>query len=175
MQKKKLIFFTLGLFIFVTVGLTMVFFLIPTSSVFAVEARNENLGITISPGKELIRVKNMAPGDKVSAPLTVINKGKKDFSLDISAEMERGDKLYNKLDLIITDPKDNSPMYSGKLSGLKDLDLGILDISKNKTLNIAVGLPNDAGNEYQGIYTSMKFVLTPFPISQSGNNNHTKD
>lgn len=100
----------------------------------------------------------MAPGDMASAQLKVMNTGKQDFFYNISSEMEFAEKLYNFLDIAITDQNHNV-FYSGKLKDLNDLDLGVLGNSKYKTLNISVGLPIEAGNEYQGILTSMKFVL----------------
>lgn len=100
----------------------------------------------------------MAPGDMVSAPLLVMNTGKKDFFYNISAEIKSGDKLYNNLDLVITD-QNNHLFFEGKLKDLQDEDLGMLGKSKKRTFNVAVGLPGEANNEYQGIYTSMKFVL----------------
>lgn len=176
--KRHIIFFGIGTVVFFLVSLAAFFILIPTSSVFAVEtpkSKSNDYVIALSPKNQLLKVPNMAPGDKASAPLTVMNKGEKDFTVDISSEMESGDTLYNKLDLKITDQKDNQPLYSGKLKDLKDLNLGILGHSKNKTFNISVGLPLDAGNEYQGIYTSVKFILTPIPQSPPENVKQRRD
>ncbi|MDR3601026.1 MAG: hypothetical protein P4L49_11200 [Desulfosporosinus sp.] len=158
LRKKRIIQYTTGLLIFILVGLTVFFFLTPTSSVFAVESKSNKLGIATRPSKELLRIKNMAPGDKVSASLTAMNTGKQDFFYNISAQMESGDKLYNDLDLTITD-QNHKVLYSGKMKELSNLELGILGNSKNKTFNVTVGLPIEAGDDYQGIYTSMKFVL----------------
>lgn len=169
--KKHMTFYLLGILVFFLVCLGVFFVLIPTSSVFAVEIPKNTSGdyvIATNPKNHFLNVKNMAPGDKPSALLTVINKGKKDFSFDISAELENGNTLFKELDLTITNPQDNKQLYSGKLSDLKDLNLGRLDCSQDETLNIAVGLPSDAGNEYQGIYTSVKFVLNTYPISCIG-------
>lgn len=105
----------------------------------------------------------MAPGNMVIAPLRVMNTGKEDFSYDISNEMESGDMLYNELDLTITDQK-GKLLYSKKLKDLKNLELGKLNISQNETFNISVGLPIEAGNEYQGTHTSVKFVLNAHPL-----------
>ncbi|ODA41472.1 hypothetical protein [Desulfosporosinus sp. BG] len=157
-SKKYIIYYTIGSLLLILIILTVFFFLTPTSSVFAVESKSNKLGISTNPTKELLRVKNMAPGDNASAPLTVLNTGKKDFFYNISAEMESGDKLYNYLDLVINDQNHNE-LYSGKLKDLNDLDLGILGNSKNKIFNVTIGLPSEAGNEYQEIFTSMKFIL----------------
>jgi hypothetical protein len=158
MQKRKLIFYTIVLFVFIMVSLTVIFFLVPKSSVFAVETQNKDIGITTSPEKQLLKDKNMAPGDKASAPLTVMNTGEHDFYYNISAKMESGDKLYNYLDLEITD-QNHKILYSGKLKDLNDLSLGMLGGSKSDIFNVTIGLPSEAGNEYQGIYTYVKFIL----------------
>lgn len=157
-RKKHIIYCSIGTLVFILVTLIVLFFLIPTSSVYAVETENNNLGIAVSPAKELLRVKNMAPGDRDSAPLTVMNKGKNNFYFDISAELQSGDKLYNYLDLAITD-QNNKVLYSGKMKDLRNLNLGMLGVSKDATFKVTVGLPIEADNEYQGIYTHMKFVL----------------
>ena len=160
-KKRHLIIYTIGTLVLILASLAVCFILIPTSSVFAVEipkSEGDDLVIATDPEKQFLKVRNMAPGDKASAPLTVMNIGKKDFSYDISAEMESGDKLYNYLDLAITDQNDNE-LYSGKLKDLNGLALGMLTVDNSDIYNVTIGLSSEAGNEYQGIYTSVKFVL----------------
>ncbi|MDR3541168.1 MAG: hypothetical protein P4L69_09440 [Desulfosporosinus sp.] len=161
MQRKKafIIYCTILSLIFILVSFTVFFFLIPTGNVFAIETTCDNgLAISANPSKELLHTNNMIPGYKVSAPLKVMNTGKKTFFYNISTAEESGDKLFNYLDLAITD-KNNIVLYSGKMKNLNGLTLGELDSSKNATFNVTVGLPRDAGDDYQGICTSMKFVL----------------
>lgn len=54
--KRLIIFYAIGILIFILVSLTAFFFLIPTSSVFAVETKSNIIDITISPTKELFKV-----------------------------------------------------------------------------------------------------------------------
>lgn len=164
-KKRYIIFFSIGILIIFSISLATFYILFPASSVFAVETSKNNskdVIISISPEKELFRVANMAPGIMEGAPLTVINKGSNDFSYNISAEMESGDLLYNELNLTIKDKKGNM-LYSEKLRDLKNFELGNLKSCKDETFNISVGLPCEAGNEYQGTRTSVKFVLTAHP------------
>lgn len=145
--------------IFILVSFTVFFFLMPTGNVFAVETTCDNgTVISTNPSKELLHANNMFPGYKVSAPLKVMNTGKKAFIYNISAVEDSGDKLFNYLDLAITD-QNNKVLYSGKMKDLNGLALGELDRSKIATFNVTVGLPNDAGDDYQSVCTSMKFVL----------------
>ncbi|MBP1759271.1 MAG: hypothetical protein H6Q63_188 [Firmicutes bacterium] len=134
------------------------FFNTPTASIFAVETTGQEFKIVTTPESGLFRVPNMAPGDKVSAPLAVKNMGQRDFCYDVTARLDSGDKLYTILELIIKDGN-GKIRYLGKLKDLQNIALGILAAGNSESYEFTISFPFECGNDYQGKMTSMTFIF----------------
>lgn len=163
-SKKALVIRLLKLskYVLVCVAGVIVFLLVFRESAglsAAVTAAGTEFGISTYPSSGFLSAPNMAPGDLVSAPLTVKNEGDLDFSYDITANMANGSDLYyDVLKLEIRDSTDNI-VFAGQLKELSGLVLGILGAGGTQVFNFSVGLPEECGNEYQGLGTEVSFVL----------------
>lgn len=124
------------------------------------EVIGDDMGLTVAPANTpLFTERNMAPGDKSSARLTVINEGQHDFSFTLSAEKESGDdSIYDALWIDVTG-KDSTEYYSGPLGGLSDVDITRLGQGEDEELTLTVTFNQSAGNPLQGAAASVKFIF----------------
>lgn len=124
-----------------------------------VSCTGTEFGIATDPPNSFLQMNNMAPGDLVTADLTVKNTGQHDFSYKVSAARQTGDEsLFNKLLLELLDA-DGRVRYSGNFTGLADLEMGNLSAGNQEVLTFTVTFPVDAENPLQGKATSVEFVF----------------
>ena len=126
------------------------------------EVIGDDLGLTVTPASTpLFTERNMAPGDKSSARLTVINEGQHDFSFTLSAEKESGDdSIYDALWIDVTG-KDSTEYYSGSLGGLSEVDITRLGQGEDEELTLTVTFNQSAGNPLQGLRRRLNLSLPP--------------
>lgn len=138
----------------------------PAAIAFAIETAGTEFGIVTDPPQSFISGLNMAPGDKISAPLKVKNIGKHDFLYDVSAVNQSVDnsayKLFDILELEIKDSAGNL-LYQGLIKDLQNQVLGVLGpqgtSNSSSLLNYTVTFPTQYGNEFQGKTTNVTFLF----------------
>jgi hypothetical protein len=115
-----------------------------------------------NPENGFISAANIAPGDVVKKPLEVMNRGKRKFVFNISAEKKTlgVDMLFNILELQIVHSTTGATIYDGKLNALTDVAMGQIDINNQAVYDFSIRFPEEAGNDYQGRTTSVAFLLT---------------
>ncbi|PKM81512.1 MAG: hypothetical protein CVU89_08420 [Firmicutes bacterium HGW-Firmicutes-14] len=101
----------------------------------------------------------MAPGNSETACLTVYNEGQIGFSSTMRVTLADGSQiLFDVLDLMITDA-DGNRLYTGKLKGLQNTELGTLNGGQSESFYFTVGFPAECGNEYQNLNALINFVI----------------
>ncbi len=139
-------------------GIVVLFAANPKGVYGNVETIGNGFSISVSPPSGFLRAPNMAPGDSVTAALTVYNDGQHDFVFDISAVKESGsDPMFRTLDLLIDDSE--GVIYSGKLSECKNTMPRIIGRGGNRVVNFTVSLPTMVNNTYQDLTTGVTFVF----------------
>ncbi len=173
-----------------TLGMTLtgaVFF--DSESVASNAFSTGTVDVAASPASAVVSFSNMAPGDKVTASLTVTNDGSLELRYAITSTSSE-DFLAEQLDMTIkTDVSvcnngqfgnDGSVIYGpadlGSSSGVNVIgdptqgaDTGdrVLSASAAETLCIQIELPLSTGNTYQGLSTD---VTLAFAAEQTANN-----
>jgi len=160
-----------------------------TQSVASNTFSTGTVDISTSPTSALVTFSGMAPGDKVTNPITVSNGGSLQLRYAIKSTTTE-DTLAAQLDMTIKTGvttctnggfgTDGSTIYGaadlGNTSGLNvvgDPTQGsqsgdrTLNASANETLCIQVSLPIGTGNSYQGLSTTATFS---FEAEQTANN-----
>ncbi|MCQ1528644.1 TasA family protein [Lutispora saccharofermentans] len=115
-----------------------------------------------------ITASNWAPNDSITQDLVVKNIGSLAYKYKVSASKTAGDDLfYNVLDVVIT--KGGTEIYNGKLSGLTDKVVST-DVASgvDETLTFKVAFPSTAGNAYQGLGATIKFVFDATQTTNPG-------
>lgn|SRR5690606_2836300 len=129
----------------------------PTSDVIA---------LSTNPAKSFITFNNMAPGDKVSKSIQVLNDGNVDFNYSLSAIKEVGDQiLFDKLSIKVSEK--NIDIYEGRLKNLDKLDLGELLSHRKDELLFTVEIPSEVSNEVKRKSTSVAFIFVANGLSES--------
>jgi spore coat-associated protein N len=149
--------------------------------------------ISTSPASALVTFSNMAPGDKVTAPITVSNDGSLQLRYAVASVADDTDNkhLRTQLDLTIKElvttctnagfDSDGSVVYGpadlgGDSPGINVIgdptqgeDTGdrVLDASDSEVLCFQVVLPSSTGNAYQDATTTATFT---FYAEQTTNN-----
>lgn len=142
--------------------------------------------ITTSPTSALISFSNMAPGDMVTAPLTVSNTGSLQlrYAMSTSATDADGKGLKDQLSLTIKSGvttctnggfNDGTQVYSGALgsAAIGSNNPGnqagdrTLDAASNEVLCFRAVLPAGTGNAFQNATTTATFT---FDAEQTANN-----
>lgn len=124
----------------------------------------DNEGISIS-GEPIFGIGNMAPGDRESTTLEVVNSSSESFILAISADFEGGDSckiFYKGLQI------DIGTAYSGPLSGLKEKKFGSFAPGSTNEIPMVISLPTTAGNECQDQTVTVRFRITQLSSGPSG-------
>ncbi|MFP4979391.1 hypothetical protein ACE6ED_28670 [Paenibacillus sp. CN-4] len=109
----------------------------------------------VTPG----RMGNMQPGDETRSRYTIVNEGGSGFSYSVDFRFVSGDRLlYDILQMTLV--RDNKVLYSGKMSEAEGrITVGQLLPGKADQIEMKVGFPAEAGNEYQGLTASVAFVF----------------
>jgi LPXTG-motif cell wall-anchored protein len=119
---------------------------------------NNEIDLSINPGKVLFSLTNMKPGDSVTRIMTIGNNGKQDFNYVTSSKFISGSEIfYNKLDLIVEDK--NGLIYQGKLFEFDKLAPRLLKSSHSENLTFIIKMPMELGNEFQGLATEFQIKL----------------
>ncbi|QFT90557.1 hypothetical protein FIU87_18085 [Bacillus sp. THAF10] len=130
---------------------------------------SEIIRISTSPSNSFITFSNMAPGDRTTKPLRIMNNGNVDFNYIASAILEKGDQeLFDSLLMTITDQ--TSTLYKGKIHDLQQLSLGSLLSHKDKELFFSVELPREAGNEVKHKSATVEFSFTAIGLTEVNEN-----
>lgn len=124
------------------------------------------LDLGVAPARAAFNATNMAPGDSVTARLTVRSQGTLPLSYRISAETAEPNILWTDaargLQLTVrdvTDPDRASVIYGrGPLSALATPPLH-LEPGEERTLEFTVDLPLEADNAFQGQSLAVDFVF----------------
>jgi LPXTG-motif cell wall-anchored protein len=138
--------------------------------VFCTKAEErKDLDIDTFPNKRFLEMDMLKPGDKIISSLDVINKGNILFTYKTNAEFSGGSKKYfNALLINVKDGKKHV-LYNGKLKDFKGLDPRKLLILTKDKFFFTIEVPNELGNEYQGLSTNVK--LTFFAEDSLSNTN----
>ncbi|ALC90201.1 hypothetical protein AM500_10705 [Bacillus sp. FJAT-18017] len=118
---------------------------------------SQKLKIETFPSEKFLDVGMLKPGDKVITTLDVINTGNILFSYKTTASFNGGSKkYYDALHLNIKD-QNGKVLYNGSLKDFKGLEPRKLQIFTKEKLIIAVEVPAELGNDYQGLSSEFKF------------------
>ena len=135
------------------------------------------LDLSSSPSSSFLSFTGMAPGDVVTAPVTVSNAGTEPLRYAMSIEVGGDGKLAAGLTLTVKSgvgacstagfDADGTTVYSGSLGAgaIGDAAGGAqagdrtLNASASETLCFRVGLPSAAMNPLQGLSTTLTFTF----------------
>ena len=176
-----------GIFI---VGITVAFVHVLTvNPVSSWDITPGSVDISTSPGRAVVSFGGMAPGDSVTAPLTVSNDGSLPLLYSVMSTTSE-DTLAAQLDMTIKTnvtkcsdagfDRDGEIVYGpgdlGSTAGLElvgdpalGLDPGdrVLEASESETLCIQVSLPTGTGNAFQGLTTALTLLLIAEQIPEA--------
>lgn len=146
---------------FIPLLLTFLFILTPTK---AYGESNNNLDLSVYAKKVSFEFVNLKPGDSVSERFTISNNSVADFNYLVmgkSNNLINEDKLFQQLEVDIKDSSGRN-VYRGKLHKLKDeIGSNLLKSKANEELTFCFKVPDELGNEYQGLETNffIKFYV----------------
>ncbi|MFG6496220.1 LPXTG cell wall anchor domain-containing protein [Fictibacillus sp. UD] len=115
---------------------------------------NSSYGLELTPSE--FHMENMRPGYVEDHILTVKNTGNQIVKYTVKSMFKSGEKLFNELN--VTVKHENTELFKGRL---KDLNIApkVLPASTNHPLTFSIGLPGEAGNEFQGLTTSFEIQV----------------
>jgi uncharacterized membrane protein YgcG len=123
--------------------------------------------LLLSGNGKLFDFKNMYPGDRRQATLTIKNSCSRPCSFDMQVKKNRGlglPSLLGQLELTVT--KSDTVLYQGPFDRLGPIKLGSYAPGDSHDLSLEVYLPEETGNDYQGLSAAVKFIFT---VKASGN------
>lgn len=116
--------------------------------------------ISIQPTGPLFNMENMAPGDVESALLTIASIAEMTCLATLTAEQQNGDSvLADLLDISVSSLDQSIIYYIGPLSGLRQISLGSISSMQSKEISLQITFPAKIGNEAQGKFISVNFVI----------------
>jgi hypothetical protein len=131
--------------------------------------------VATAPGDAALLVaQNLAPGDARSGEVTVTNAGDASggFALSASDLTDAGAPLSGVLELAVDDVTAGHGVYSGPLSGLGTVALGMLAQGEAHRYRFTVrfpgGRPDSVDNDYQGASTAVTFVWNATAVATPG-------
>jgi hypothetical protein len=131
--------------------------------------------VATAPGDAALLVaRNLAPGGAQSGEVTVTNAGDASggFALSASDLTDAGPPLSGLLELAVDDVTAGRGVYSGPLSGVGTVALGMLAQGEAHRYRFTVrfpgGRPDSVDNPYQGASTSVTFVWSATAVATSG-------
>ncbi|MBI5033358.1 MAG: hypothetical protein HZB51_22790 [Chloroflexi bacterium] len=185
--------FRKSLTLFVIAGILATFSLL-ASAYFTAQATVSNntfttgtLNLTVAPTTSALTFNNMAPGDAVTAPITVTNSGSLQLRYAMTSASTNTDSknLAAQMTLQIKSGVttctsagfgvDGTSIYSGTLAAAlfgdpaQGTQVGdrTLNASASEALCFRADLPSNSGNAYQGATTTTTFT---FSAEQTANN-----
>ncbi|MFT9849615.1 TasA family protein [Aneurinibacillus sp. REN35] len=123
-----------------------------------VRAENITVDIGLSPAEVFMNVKNIKPGDTVTSTLTVKNNGNTEITYVSGAEFASGREDFYRL-LTLKVEEGGQPLYEGLLNRFAGFPMSKLRPGEEKALQVTIGFPYEAGNEYQGASAVYLFVF----------------
>lgn len=135
-----------------------IFIAFPSGVVKSETNNPSELGMLISPEKNLYNVTNFKPGDWAPRTIEIKNNGNFPFKYEVSLENNGSDILFNELLLEIS--IEDNELYKGKLADFTYLPLRELGPSTYEELDVTIRFPEESGNEFQGLDTDFFFVFT---------------
>ena len=147
--------------------------------------------LATNPNTALVTFGNMAPGDQVTALITVSNTGSLDLRYAVTSTATNGDGLGLMTQLVLTIKSNvttctnggfgasGTQLYSGALGSIAGINVvgnpaqgqqsgdRTLNASTNEVLCFNVLLPSSTGNSFQGATTTATFT---FNAEQTTNN-----
>lgn len=136
---------------------------------YNIQVLGDSSGISIVPSSsKIFDISGMLPGDKVNSIINISNNYEDAFELYLNTERldtpaaDQAD-LYKKLQLTVKYMDASQPIYEGPMDGFPGnnaIDLGNFSMGGSRNLIATVSLGTDAGNEYQGLSTSVKWIFT---------------
>lgn len=106
------------------------------------------------PSTSFLKADNMAPGDKVSSSLKLVNPDRRFSSILIKTRIQSGSNLFFKhLQLKVV--MDKKLLYQGPLSNFQDFKIKFP--AESKQFLFTIQFPKDSSNEYQGLQTMVAF------------------
>ena len=123
--------------------------------------------LTASKQGAILSSRGLAPGDRVSGSLTIANTGTLAGSFTLSGGVQGSARLAGRLQLTVREQTHGleSRVFSGRLSGLRAVRLGLIGPGQARTFRFAVLLPASAGDDFQGLWTSADFSWTAVQAS----------
>jgi LPXTG-motif cell wall-anchored protein len=115
---------------------------------------NDSYGLELTPSE--FHMDNMRPGYVENHTLTVKNTGDLIIKYTVKLSFKSGEKLFKELN--VTVKHENAELYKGKLSELT-ISPRTLPANTNDPLTFSIGLPGEAGNEFQGLTTSFEIQV----------------
>jgi hypothetical protein len=124
--------------------------------------RSQTLDIETFPKDKFLEIDRLKPGDTVSSSLDVINNGSLVFTYKTTAQFTGGSKKY--YDSLHLNIKDNTGMvlFDGSLKDFNGIKPRQLSILKQDRLKIAIGVPPELGNDYQGLSANLKLTFMAY-------------
>jgi LPXTG-motif cell wall-anchored protein len=115
---------------------------------------NGSYGLELTPSE--FHMENMRPGYMEDHTLTVKNTGDLIVKYTVKSAFKSGEKLFKELN--VTVKQGNTELYKGKLSNLS-IEPRTLPARTDDPLIFSIGLPGEAGNEFQGLTTSFEIQV----------------
>lgn len=115
---------------------------------------NDSYGLELTPSE--FHMDNMRPGYIQDHTLTVKNTGSSIMKYTLKTTVKSGEKLFNELN--VTVKQENTELYKGKLSDLT-ISFRTIPAKTEALLTFSIGLPGEAGNEFQGLKTSYEIQV----------------
>lgn len=115
----------------------------------------EGVNIAVEVEDGFFNIGNLSPGNSEQSTLTVKNVGNIDFSYKTKINYMAGSELlFNTIVLEVSDGE--KVIFKGKLSELNSIEERFLRKTSKENLLFSFGLPEEAGNEYQGLSTKLE-------------------
>lgn len=136
-------------------------------------ADQQEVEIKTVPENQLFSLENLAPGQVEEKDIIVQNIGKQDFHYQTFVKYKLGSKqLYQMLDLTIM-TNDGEILFQGKLKDFSSLKGRTIEKNKDERLTIKIGLPSEAGNEFQSLdcVVDFQFLADSEPAIANTNSN----
>lgn len=145
------------LIIFLVISILIFSWITPVEAITESDSESiKEIDIMTTPEEVLFDLQNLKPGDWSSRTIEVTNNGTEDINYIVSGYKKAGsDKFYKALEFTIRDV--NGALFHGKLSNFNKFDLRELASGDSELLEFTVKVPEELGNDYQGLMTEVEF------------------
>ena len=131
------------------------------------QAGHGRLQLVASRRGEIIRGRNLAPGDRVACALTIRNTGKVAGSLTLRAKVRGSRAMAAHLFLTVREQRRRGlkTVYSGSLARFRTSRLGTIRLGRARRFRFTVRFDPRAPNSLQGKRASAAFTWRAVPAS----------